>query len=283
MFKWLFEPVPLEGNLMTRIKNASIGGIVVALFLYVFKPFGSDPNDSWVYLLECLAFGGITFFTAAIHAIGVDFFLNEKSEENWVVWKTVFSTLLLVMMIGAANWLFSYFVYGGKLNWYHFFQWQKMTFMVGVVPTLVGVFLYQRNLLKKYKASAENLDRSFQKKEVEPATQKIELKGDNQNESLTIEADDFLYATSASNYVEIFYKKDNEIKTSILRSTLKKLETQLSDFDQLYRCHRAYFINLQQVEKISGNAQGYKLHLKNSATIIPVSRSLNEEISNKFS
>ena len=263
MFKWLFEPVPLEGNLMARTRGALIGGVVVALFLYVFKPFGSNPNNV-THFLECLAFGGITFFTAATHAVGLDFFLNEKSEENWVGWKTVLSTLVLVMLIGTANWLFSYFVYGGKLNLHHFFNWQKMTFMVGVIPTLVGVFLYQRNLLKKYKASAENLDRNFQKKDIALATQKIELKGDNQNESLTMEADDFLYATSASNYVEIFYKKEDEIKTSILRSTLKKLETQLSDFDELYRCHRAYLINLQQVEKISGNAQGYKLHLKNS-------------------
>ena len=283
MFKWLFEPIPLEHDLTIRIKHAAIGGLVVALFLYVFKPFGSNPIDGWGYFGECLIFGIITSVVAVIHAVCFQFLLNEKYEENWVVWKMIASTFVLIAMIGTANWFYACFSMNGLLNWEHFYAWQQVTFLVGIIPTLVGVFLYQRNLLKKYVASAENLDRNFKEKNVIPSIQKIEFKGDNQNELLSISAESFLYATSASNYVEIFYKKGALIKTAVLRSTLKKLESQVADFDQLYRCHRAYLINLQCVEKISGNAQGYKLHLKETETIIPVSRSLNEEISSKFS
>jgi DNA-binding LytR/AlgR family response regulator len=49
-----------------------------------------------------------------------------------------------------------------------------------------------------------------------------------------------------------------------------------------YRCHKSYVINLDQVNHISGNAQGYKFHLKSAEDLIPVSRSNNEFVKNYF-
>jgi DNA-binding LytR/AlgR family response regulator len=46
----------------------------------------------------------------------------------------------------------------------------------------------------------------------------------------------------------------------------------------IYRCHKSYLVNLAKVNHVSGNAQGYKLHLKDVEDQIPVSRKLNEEI-----
>lgn len=60
------------------------------------------------------------------------------------------------------------------------------------------------------------------------------------------------------------------------------MEENLAEFPEFYRCHRTYIVNLQKVKHISGNAQGYKLHLENIDTLIPVSRSLNEGIAAKF-
>jgi DNA-binding LytR/AlgR family response regulator len=54
------------------------------------------------------------------------------------------------------------------------------------------------------------------------------------------------------------------------------------DSTDIFRCHKSYLINLTQVAHISGNAQGYKLHLQNSTIEIPVSRTLNATIKEKF-
>ena len=56
------------------------------------------------------------------------------------------------------------------------------------------------------------------------------------------------------------------------------MEKQLSDLPQFFRCHRTYLVNLDRVGHVSGNAQGYKLHLEGIDNLVPVSRSLNEEI-----
>lgn len=59
--------------------------------------------------------------------------------------------------------------------------------------------------------------------------------------------------------------------------TLKEFEEQLKAFSFVFKVHRSYIVNLQAIESISGNAQGYVLCIKHfSEGSIPVSRSTIE-------
>ena len=91
-----------------------------------------------------------------------------------------------------------------------------------------------------------------------------------------------LYIVAADNYIRIYYHQNDAIKTQLIRSTLKKAEEKLANYDNFYRCHRSYLVNLNYIRHISGNATGYKLHLEGINDLIPVSRSLNNEISEKI-
>ena len=63
---------------------------------------------------------------------------------------------------------------------------------------------------------------------------------------------------------------------------MKKAEEALEIWRCFFRCHRAYIINLDKVEHVEGNAQGYKVRLINTEESIPVSRNLNNEFSDKL-
>lgn len=88
------------------------------------------------------------------------------------------------------------------------------------------------------------------------------------------QSEEFLYAESADNYVKVFYTGGQQL----IRSTLKQLEDSFRGNERIFRCHRTYLVNLDRVIHISGNAQGYKLHLEGVVQTIPVSRSLNGQI-----
>jgi len=68
------------------------------------------------------------------------------------------------------------------------------------------------------------------------------------------------------------------------RMTLKEFEEQFKFFyPYVFKVHRSYLVNLQTIESISGNAQGYVLRLKNfSEATIPVSRSKIQEFNRVF-
>jgi len=283
MFDWLFQPFPLERGFSRKMKSAAWGGLVVFIALFLLQPFGAGAGfeDVGEFAATCFRYGLITFFTALLHG-ALSFLFEKKTDESeWVVWKTILSTLILILMIGIANWIYAGYTFGMPMNFYTFWTWIYMTFIVGLIPTLVGYFLYLKNLVSKYSAGANDLNQEIQEISAIDNSSPIFLKGENQNEELNLKTSQLLYLEAANNYVEVVFEKEGEEK-KLIRSTLKKMESQLAEHDQFFRCHKTFIVNLNQVEKISGNAQGYKLHLKTGGKLIPVSRSLNKEISSRF-
>ena len=68
----------------------------------------------------------------------------------------------------------------------------------------------------------------------------IVFKGENKLDFLKIRKNDLVCISSSQNYVEIFYTEKNQIKTKLIRSTLKKIQ---KDFDFLVQIHRSHLIN----------------------------------------
>lgn len=57
-----------------------------------------------------------------------------------------------------------------------------------------------------------------------------------------------------------------------IRNTLKNMEDQLLDIHSIMRVHKAFIVNLDQIQEINGNAQGYQLTMGDEKIKIPVSR-----------
>jgi DNA-binding LytR/AlgR family response regulator len=112
--------------------------------------------------------------------------------------------------------------------------------------------------------------------------EKVKIVAENGALELEISPDDFLFAKSDDNYVELYYFINLQKNRKVIRNTLKNIQALFPLQNKFYRCHKSYLINLDQVNHISGNAQGYKFHLKNTEDLIPVSRSNNQFVKNYF-
>ena len=117
------------------------------------------------------------------------------------------------------------------------------------------------------------------------------------NEHVTLEISDLLYIEAVGNYVKIVSKREksepdlisereqsrptvkvcqlqgNEVHTNMLRATMKQMEDSLQAYPMIVRCHRAFMVNLGQVEQISSNSRAMQLVMRHSHDAIPVSRS----------
>ncbi len=65
-----------------------------------------------------------------------------------------------------------------------------------------------------------------------------------------------------------------------MRASLSRLAGQAAEQGaQLVRVHRSYLVNLQRVARVSGNAQGYRLHLSApDVEPVPVGRTYSEAV-----
>lgn len=298
------KPYPLEERKPVQIKLALIFGLIVFMLMYFVKPFGFSGTKQ--QLLINSVFAGATTALAICFNFLVLFPLFPQffKEEKWTIGREIIFTLIIITTIASFNVLAAKIMYGDALS---FMSWLKMIFytgVIGIAPATVSILLNQTRLLKKYRKEAADLNLQLphqttenailEDREIQEAILLIEqhlentaadfvtLEAENEKENLTILAANFLAATSADNYVKVYYVKNEKPVTGILRTTLKKVAENTAGFPSFYRCHRTALVNLAAVQNVVGTAQGYRLKLSFLQDEIPVSRNLNKEIKERL-
>ncbi len=93
------------------------------------------------------------------------------------------------------------------------------------------------------------------------------------NESVTLQISHLLFIEAVGNYVKVCHLRDGKVHTDMLRSTMKQMEETLQGFPMIVRCHRAFLVNLRQVEQIVSHSGSTQLLIKHCHESLPVSRS----------
>lgn len=145
-----------------------------------------------------------------------------------------------------------------------------LTFSVPVL--FIMLFIAERILLKKYVEKARAYTQELQDLLPAPRKQIIKLQFEGKDAEIEIPLMDLLCFAANDNYISVYYLLNQELKTEMYRSTMKMIEDKLSEYDDIVRCHKSHIINTMNVDHVSGNAQGYKIHIRHLDFAIPVSR-----------
>lgn len=289
MRSFLLQPYPFSDNLGRKLAVCGGVGLFITLFLAVFEPFGFDELPSAAKRGHALLFGLVTFLISSFSQVVVPkFFPRLFQEETWRSWKEIVYLLLTTTAIGAANYGLMLYLYPQRTELSNFLRAELITLQVGIFPICFIVFMKQMTLYRRYAEVAKETTEDIQTEEVKVpeesrlANDKLILRGDNQKEELSLSPNNLFFISSADNYVRILYDDAGSQKSILMRSTLKKMEEQLTAYPYFFRCHRMYLVNLKLVTSVSGNAQGLKLHLDSLDEPIPVSRSLTETVKERL-
>ena len=279
----LNRPFPANTSLIVTIRYSAYAGLIVFLILFLFRPFNIDGPGNHFNILHALAYGGATFVMLLLNSATLPkLFKNAFREEGWTLGKEILVMCWHIITIAFANTLITHLLYGSPMNVKRVIIFLLITGAVGIFPVAFILLIKQQFLYRKFHRDANQIEHELAAAppvEHMPEPQPVFLKGDNAGEELKLAADALRYITAADNYLRVVYQQEGRLETTVLRSTLKKAETMLTAHPNFLRCHRAYIVNLTSVEHLSGNAQGFKLHLAGVEELIPVSRSLNETIS----
>ena len=93
------------------------------------------------------------------------------------------------------------------------------------------------------------------------------------NESVTLQISHLLFIEAVGNYVKVSHLRGGQVHTDMLRATMKQMEETLQGYPMIVRCHRAFLVNLCQVEQIISHAGSTQLLIKHCHESLPVSRS----------
>ena len=287
------QPFPHHTSWKSALKTAIGFGVFISVFLLVFRPFGLTAIETSLMVKSSLLFGLVTFSCIFITNLSLHFFFPQVfSEEKWTTGKQIINVLLVIVLVGLINYLLAHFLFDLNLNWKNLFYYQGIALLVGLLPIIIYTLYVQNHRLQQFKNEAAILQKKLEGKreqehtDIKPAEaasgEAITFENENQTEKKTVDARHLVYIESASNYIKIFFEQKGELSYAIVRMTMKKAAETINPYSVFFRCHRAYIVNLDKIELVDGNAQGYKLKLQGAPDLIPVSRNLNSEFSDRL-
>ena len=286
-----------------------IAGICVFVVLYFIKPFGINELTNKKIFILCIQYAMVTLiFSMLCNTAVPSVFPKIFNDAVWTVKHEIVFLIILVFIVALGNIAFTGFQSHSTISLQLVLKMLKYTFAIGLIPIVISVIIKQQQLLMKYSKGATEIETLISPKHISQNLFKnitdlpvadvilqntdtvhkntiptiLQLHGNNLQEALSVDADNFLFAEASDNYTAIHYLHNNLQQKVLYRTTIKNLENQTKEAVSIIRCHKSYLVNLNKVIHISGNAQGYKLHLEQNKVEIPVSRNLNSSIKENF-
>ena len=264
----------------------------MVLAIAIFKPFGLGvwQWQAYIHLLNIFALGIFSCFLTEVilkylirmprsYDRGVSYIISRNLR-----FQCINTPLVALIICLYRHFVMSDVVEGNKLSLSNYLETLVIIAFLSFAIGLYWRFKFRSRYLaaeleetrlmneqlKKLQTSSQ--DSPIIEEDSASQDSQITLEG-NTNEHVTLEISDLLYLEAVGNYVKVTELRDGEVHTTMLRATMKQMEDALQAYPMIVRCHRAFMVNLGQVEQISSNSRAMQLMMRHSHDAIPVSRS----------
>lgn len=260
------------------------------LALCVFKPFGLDAWQwqAYFHLLMIFVFGFIVcMLTDLILKYIIRMPMSMEKGVGYVIRRNLWFQLINTPLVSLSICLYRHFVLsdrveGNVLSWSNFLETLVILAFCSFAIGLYWRFKFRNKYLSTELEEAQLLNEQLRKVQDErlfhkeddtnQASPTVTLTGTT-SETITLDIPNLLYIEAIGNYVKVYHLREGMVRNDMLRATSKQIEEELRDFPMVIRSHRAFLVNLQQVERIVTNAGNMRLLIKHCHESIPVSRS----------
>ena len=263
----------------------------MVLAIAIFKPFGLEvwQWQAYIHLLSIFALGLLSCFLTEVilkylvrmprsYDHGVSYIISRNLR-----FQCINTPLVALLICLYRHFAMSELVEGNKLSLSNYLETLViiafLSFAIGLYwrfkfrSRYLAAELEETRLLNEQLKKLQNFGQDSQIiEENTNQDSQITLEGTT-NEHVTLKISDLLYIEAVGNYVKVCQLQDNEVHTTMLRATMKQMEDALQAYPMIVRCHRAFMVNLCQVEQISSNSRAMQLVMHHSHDAIPVSRS----------
>ncbi|MDD3876448.1 MAG: LytTR family transcriptional regulator [Bacteroidales bacterium] len=190
----------------------------------------------------------------------------------------IFSILTFILLLFIATILVIGGFYGPGNEKLRFLYAFVDVLTIAVFPVFAGLLLLERMLLKKNIKIAEDLSSQINDLKIPNNDVMLTFVLEGEKKIFEVRSSELVCIEANDNYPAFYFYRENKIVKELHRISLKNIENQLLDCEDIMRCHKSYIVNIRHIKKITGNAQGYKLHFSDLNFEIPVSRKFPKDI-----
>jgi hypothetical protein len=277
---FLKQPYPLVEEHWKIIISSSL---FISAFIVIFRPFELVYLDGVQSFLVLAGYGSVTFLALIFNLFLLPvLFPALFAELSWTVQKQIYYFVWILFTIAVGNYFYTLFFTGLiSFSIRGLFLFQFYTLVIGIFPVTYIVAWTQIKYQKKnQKATAEiNLQLKENRQQSDDSLP-VDLRFGKGYEAIDIPAPELLFVEAMGNYIKVHFLSGGIPQMKIIRSSLREVSHSLAGNPVILQCHRAYIINLNNILKAEGNAQGYLLEVKGIDTKVPVSRKFIPQLKN---
>ena len=264
------------------------------LAIAIFKPFGLEIGQwqSYLHLLSLFILGlSSCFITELILRYIVRMPRSYEHGINYIISRNLRFQLINTPLVALFICLYRHFVMSSlvesnRLSVSNYLETLAiiafLSFAIGLYwrfkfrSRYLAVELEETKLLneelKKMQSPEHTSSNEMKQSSEKPLQPELTLTGTT-SESVMLQISHLLYIEAVGNYVKVSHLRDGQVRTDMLRATMKQMEETLHDYPMIVRCHRAFLVNLGQVEQIVSHSGSTQLLIKHCHESLPVSRS----------
>ena len=268
------------------IRMRVISTAFTTLALAVFKPFGLEAWhwQGYLHLTNIFVLGVVVcMLTDAVmkylvrKPVSMD---DSRRDVNYFIRRNLYFQIINTLLVTLMICLYRHFVMSGRipanhLSWSNFLETLLIIAFCSFAIGLYWRFKFRSRYLAEELAETKLLNeqlKAIPPSLVSSAPADLTLSGTT-NETVTLQVPDLLYIEAVGNYVKVYHLRNGEVRADMLRATSKQMEEELRDYPMIVRSHRAFLVNLGQVEQIVSKSGSMQLVLRHCPEVIPVSRS----------
>ena len=273
-----------QGRIET-ITTRIISTTFVIVALAVFKPFGLDSWhwQAYVHLAAIWLIGiSICMVTDIILKYIVKMPRSYEKGAEYIIRRNLCFQLINTPLVALGICLYRHFVLSDRVegNLFSVVNFLETLVIIAFCSFAIGLywrFKFRNKYLTMELEEIRELNEQL-KKQPPVSLPKKGVEGEavlsgTTNESVTLHLSHLLYIEAVGNYVKVCHLNNEQIRTDMLRATMKQMEEALQGHPMIVRCHRAFLVNLGQVEQIISHSGSTQLLIKHCHESIPVSRS----------
>jgi len=254
---------PFHPQTQTHLWISLSLGVWVFLFLFLVKPLTIDSlsfQDQLRYIPIYGMVAGISYLLTIIP----QYYLYRKQKQQWFILNELVILLNLTIISALLIWMFFRFV----VTIDDAIPWALGEFLIEIFLPALCIIL-----------PLVFIARYFSGKYYQQNRKKIKIEGSGNYEHLHLFLEDLIYIQSSNNYVEVYYLQKNELKTTVIRTNLSKVE---EEHPELLRIHRSYLINSIHYKEWKIE-KGKHFIVLNPSEKLPVSKTHLENVKSSLS
>ncbi len=247
------------------LRDTLFNGTIVFLILYILQPFGINQYQGNIFMFT-LGYGIVSSICSA-PMVYLFFHWLPKKVEQWKIWHHALSTILLVLYIGIANFVYSVIIGSCVCTFHALSYYIYWTLVIGVITSSLNIIItYNQHLKNRLETLLVNT--TEENKDIIITIHDASVRGND----LVLPLNSLLYIEANKNDVIVTFQSEGSIEKAELHNTLSAVLSDLQCYTNICQCHRSFIINVDNITSAKGNSNGYQLQLGKSTETIPVSR-----------